>query len=85
MYISYIIGKAVISAFPMKTSLKIHPYTYTKVCGHPVKLVDLAISGTLIADRCIKIEHTAMQSPLTNIGSRMALQKSSVTFNVASS
>ena len=27
---------------------------YTKVCGHPFKFVDLAISATAIADRCIK-------------------------------
>ena len=32
-------------------SLKMH---YTKVCGHPFKLVDLAISVTPVADRCIK-------------------------------
>jgi hypothetical protein len=32
-----------------------------------------------------KIEHKAMQSPKTNIGSRMALPNSSVTFNVAPS
>uniref|UniRef100_A0A4W5KFU2 Zgc:86896 n=1 Tax=Hucho hucho TaxID=62062 RepID=A0A4W5KFU2_9TELE len=28
--------------------------TYTKVYGHPVKLVDLAISAIPIADRCIQ-------------------------------
>ena len=27
---------------------------YTKVCGHPFKLLDLAISATPVADRCIK-------------------------------
>ena len=27
---------------------------YTKVCGHPFKLVDSAISATSVADRCIK-------------------------------
>ena len=32
-----------------------HGYTiFTKVCGHPFKLVDLAISATPVADRCIK-------------------------------
>ena len=28
--------------------------TYTKVCGHPFKLVDLAISATPVADKCIE-------------------------------
>jgi transposase len=27
---------------------------YTRVCGHPFKLVDSAISATPVADRCIK-------------------------------
>ena len=27
---------------------------YTKVCGHPLKCVDSAISATPVADRCIK-------------------------------
>uniref|UniRef100_A0A4W5KT87 Uncharacterized protein n=1 Tax=Hucho hucho TaxID=62062 RepID=A0A4W5KT87_9TELE len=27
---------------------------YTKVCGHPFKLVDSAFSATPVADRCIK-------------------------------
>ena len=36
---------------------------YTKVCGHPFKLVDSAISATTVADKCIKSSHTAMQSP----------------------
>lgn len=27
---------------------------YTQVCGHPFKLVDLAISATPVAYRCIK-------------------------------
>ena len=51
-----------------------------KVCGHAFKLVDSATSATPVADRCIKIEHTGMQSPKTNIGSRMTVLKSSVTF-----
>ena len=29
--------------------------TYTKVCGHPFKWVDLDISATPVADRCIKL------------------------------
>ena len=29
--------------------------TYTNVCGHSFKLVDLAISATLVADRCIRL------------------------------
>ena len=36
-----------------------------------------------VADNVYKIEHIGMQSPQTNIGSRMALLKSAVTFNVA--
>jgi hypothetical protein len=28
---------------------------YTKVCGHPFKLVDLTISDTPVADRCRKL------------------------------
>ena len=32
----------------------IYSGVYTKVCGHPFKLVDLAISATPAADRCIK-------------------------------
>jgi hypothetical protein len=27
---------------------------YTKVCGHPFKLVDLALSATPVADKCMK-------------------------------
>jgi hypothetical protein len=38
----------------IKLAAKCHiPYIYTKVCGHPFKLVDLAISAIPVADRCI--------------------------------
>ena len=43
------------------------------------------ISASPVADKVYKIKHTAMQSPKTNIGSRIALLKSSVTCNVAPS
>jgi hypothetical protein len=36
-------------------SVQCYVYTiYTNVCGHPFKVVDSAISATLVADRCIK-------------------------------
>ena len=46
-------------------------YIY-KVCKHPFKLVDPAISATPIADRCIKLSTLPMQSSQTNISCRMA-------------
>jgi hypothetical protein len=36
---------------------------YTKVCGHPFKLVYSAILDTPVAERVYRIEHTAMKSP----------------------
>jgi hypothetical protein len=41
--------------FTTHTQPAISTYTiYTKVCGHNFQLVDLAISATPVADRCIK-------------------------------
>ena len=57
---------------------------YTKVCGHPFKLVDLAISATPVAERCVK-SSTQPCNLHRQIGSRMALLKSTVTFKVAPS
>ena len=65
----------------------------TEYCDtHTTKIRTLYIQNYVFSyfshTRCwqvYKIEHTAMQSPETNIGSRMSLLKSSVTFNVAQS
>ena len=55
---------------------------HTKGCGHPSKLVDLAISATPVADRCIK----SSTQPCNLCSQTLAVEWPSwraVTFNVA--
>ena len=77
-------ASASVSASPLcLATVVVYIDTISKVCGYPFKLEVLYISATPVGDQCIKkIEHTAMQSPMTNIAVEW---KSSVTFKVAAS
>ena len=64
------------------TSIEIYTI-YTKVCGHPFKLVDLAISAIPVADRCIKSRPQLCNLHRQTLAVEWPVLKSSVTFNVA--
>ena len=61
-----------------------YTYTiYTKVCGHPFKLVDSAISVTPVADRCIKSSTPPCNLHRHTLAVEWPALKSSMIFNVA--